>query len=112
VRKTTIAGALGLLLLLPAHAAAQSGSTMTLGSDLSQPANASSQHPIDTALWNLALARPFPASAAMPADGQIVAVRVKGIAVQPPGAPPPLTQIHFQDLQPQPDGSVFVAASS
>lgn len=110
LRTAAIAGGLGLLLLaLPAHAGA---SIITLGSDLSQPANASSQQPVDTAMWNLTVQHLFPVSGAMPAAGQIVAVRVKGIAMTPPGAPPPLTEIHFQDLQPQTNGSVFVHASS
>jgi len=50
----------------------------------------------------------------MPADGQIVAIRVKGMALGSTvdGAPPPLTEIHFSALRPQPDGSVQVIVSS
>jgi hypothetical protein len=53
-------------------------------------------------------------SASVPATGQVLSIKVKGIVVAStqPGAPPPLTQIHFQDLRPQPDGSVEVIATS
>jgi hypothetical protein len=54
----------------------------------------------DTALWN--------PSAGAPAAGQVTSVRLEGCAQRPPGAPPPLTQIHFQDLVPQPGGGVKV----
>jgi hypothetical protein len=57
----------------------------------------------DTALWNVALAGAAPAA---PAGGQILSVRLEGCAQQPEGAPPPLTQIHFQDLVSQPGGGV------
>src|SRR5947208_2754929 len=54
----------------------------------------------DTALWN-------PAQTA-PAGGQVVSIRLEGCASQPAGAPSPLTEIHFQDLAPQPDGGAKV----
>jgi hypothetical protein len=54
----------------------------------------------DTALWN--------PSAGASAAGQVTSVRLEGCAQRPPGAPPPLTQIHFQDLVPQPGGGVKV----
>jgi hypothetical protein len=54
----------------------------------------------DTALWNN--------GASAPESGQITSVRLEGCAQQPSGAPAPLTQIHFQDLVPQPGGGVTV----
>ena len=53
-------------------------------------------------------------NSAIPVDGQILAVRVKGMAVPSgqPGDPGPLTEIHFSVLRPQPDGSVKVIVSS
>ena len=43
-----------------------------------------------------------------PADGQVTSVRLEGCARQPSGAPPPLTQIHFQDLIRLPGGGARV----
>jgi hypothetical protein len=50
----------------------------------------------------------------MPANGQILAIRVKGMAVPSgqAGDPGPLNEIHFSDLRPQPDGSVKVIVTS
>src|SRR4051794_32910113 len=31
-----------------------------------------------------------------PVDGQVTEIRLKGVAIRPAGAPPPLTEIHFQ----------------
>jgi hypothetical protein len=55
----------------------------------------------DTALWNTALASGSPTA---PASGQIVSVSLEGCAEPAPGGPPPLTQVHFQDLTPQAGG--------
>lgn len=54
------------------------------------------------------------ASKAVPETGQVLAVRVRGTAQPSPvdGAPPPLTQIHFSALRPQPDGSLQVITTS
>ncbi len=59
----------------------------------------------DTALWNTVSPGGTPAA---PSGGQVVSVRVEGCARQPADAPPPLTEIHFQDLVRQPDGGVKV----
>jgi hypothetical protein len=63
----------------------------------------------DTALWNVALPAAAPAA---PAGGQVTSVALKGCAQHPEGAPPPLTQIHFQDLQPQPGGGAKISLTS
>ncbi len=60
----------------------------------------------DTALWNTALAGG--ASPAAPASGQVTSVALEGCAKPTAGGTPPLTQIHFQDLTPQPGGGVHV----
>jgi hypothetical protein len=57
----------------------------------------------DTALWNIQLASGSPIA---PASGQIVSVSLEGCAKS--NGPPPLTQIHFQDLVPQGGGAVKV----
>lgn len=63
----------------------------------------------DTVLWNAAL----PAGAVRsPATGQIILVRLEGCAVRPAGAPAPLTQIHFQDLSPLPEGGAIIYLST
>jgi len=59
------------------------------------------------------IATAVPGSSAVPGTGQILSIQVKGIALAKPApAPAPLTQIHFQDLRPQPDGSVVVIETS
>lgn len=63
----------------------------------------------DTALWNSSLAS---GSAAAPAGGQIVQVRLEGCAQPAPNGPSPLTQIHFQDLAPQGGGAVKVGVTT
>jgi hypothetical protein len=63
----------------------------------------------DTALWNTALAQ---GSAAMPAAGQAVQIRLEGCAVPTAGAASPLTQIHFQSISPLPGGGAKVNLSS
>jgi hypothetical protein len=82
-------------LALPAagHAA-----VMTLGSDLSKPADIVEAHGADAAFWNTQIGgRP----GAMPADGQVIAVRVKGVVVDDPRRPQnPDPQFHFQVLHP------------
>ncbi len=59
----------------------------------------------DSALWNTSLAG-GPATA--PAAGQVTSVSLEGCAEPAAGGPAPLTQIHFQDLVPQPGGGVQV----
>ncbi len=57
----------------------------------------------DTALWNVQMPSGSPI---VPAPGQVVSVSIKGCAQS--NGPPPLTQIHFQDLTPQPGGAAKV----
>lgn len=63
----------------------------------------------DTALWNTQVAG-GPAGA--PEAGQVVKVNLEGCAKPAPNGPPPLTQIHFQVLSPQPEGSAKVELTS
>ena len=63
----------------------------------------------DTALWNTSLAA---GQTGAPADGQVIKVSLEGCAKPANGGPAPLTQIHFQILAPQPDGSVKVELTS
>jgi hypothetical protein len=98
--------------------------TMTFGSSLSVPATRDTANDLgysgsnialpgsvfhishdgaDTALWNAQLASGSPAA---PDSGQIVSVSLEGCAKS--GGPPPLTQIHFQDLAPQGGGAMKV----
>ncbi|MHB8532291.1 MAG: hypothetical protein ACYDC2_06195 [Solirubrobacteraceae bacterium] len=63
----------------------------------------------DTALWNVALPEGAPAA---PAAGQVTKFSLEGCAQHPPGAPAPLTQIHFQDLSPLPGGGARVNVTS
>jgi hypothetical protein len=62
----------------------------------------------DTAIWN---AR-SEGLAAMPDGGEAVKISLEGCAVAAPGGPPPLTQIHFQDLSPLPGGGEKVNITS
>jgi hypothetical protein len=123
------AGALGL-----SASSAASAATMTFGSSLSVPAtldtSADLDYPgygiptisggqaivyhinhdaADTALWNTALASGSPTA---PASGQVIGVSLEGCAQPAAGGPPPLTQIHFQDLVPQGGGGVKANATS
>lgn len=63
----------------------------------------------DTALWNAVVAG---ADASMPATGQAVKIALEGCAQQAHGGPPPLTQIHFQDISPLPGGGAKINLSS
>jgi len=63
----------------------------------------------DTALWNVALKS---GSASMPASGQAVKVSLEGCARAARGGPPPLTQIHFQDVSPLAGGGARVNLTS
>src|SRR5436305_10319024 len=47
-----------------------------------------------------------------PADGQVTEIRLKGMALRPAGADPPLSQIHFQSLDALSDGTEQVYLSS
>src|SRR5437870_12760624 len=102
------AAAMVAFAVLPAagHAA-----VITVGSDLRKAATLSESHGADAAFWNVQGAA---LGSALPADGQITQLRLKGIAVPSnrPGAPRPRTEFHFQVLHPNGDGSVSVALST
>jgi hypothetical protein len=63
----------------------------------------------DGALWNVAVAN---GTASAPATGQALKVSLEGCAKPAAGGPPPLTQIHFQDITPLPGGGARVNLSS
>lgn len=63
----------------------------------------------DTAIWNEASAG-GPTGA--PSTGQALKVRLEGCAQPAAGGPPPLTQIHLQDLSPMPNGGAKVNLTS
>lgn len=63
----------------------------------------------DTALWNTGLADGV---AAVPVAGQAVRISLEGCAEPASNGPPPLTQIHFQDLTPLRNGGAKVNLSS
>lgn len=58
----------------------------------------------DTALWN--------ANSRVPSTGQALEVSLEGCAQPAAGGPPPLTQVHFQDLSPLGGGGAKVNLSS
>jgi hypothetical protein len=72
----------------------------------------------DTALWNVPSAGgPVQAAstksgAAVPKDGQILQIRLKGCAEAVAADPTPLTQIHFQSLSPLASGGARVNLTS
>lgn len=118
------AACLGLLAVSAVATAGANAATITFGSPLSVAATKDTAHDLnysgsdtqlpgsvfhnphdgaDTALWNVQMAGGSPTA---PAAGQIVSVSIKGCAQS--NGPPPLTQIHFQDLAPEPGGAVRV----
>ncbi|HEX8066542.1 MAG TPA: PASTA domain-containing protein [Thermoleophilaceae bacterium] len=118
--RNALLAAAAVLALLPSGAAAE---VATFGSDLSAPADSiepyGAIHPAyggswygaDTAFWNTTLASGGRVTA--PADGQIVEVRAKGVALRNPSNPPDQRAlVHFQVLHPQPDGTVKVDLTS
>jgi hypothetical protein len=82
------------------------------GSDLSAPADTAEPHGVDAVFWGLAL--PGGRQTVVPSGGQITTIRLKGTAVpsSAPGAPPPLTEVHFQVLHPGAGGAVTVSLTS
>jgi hypothetical protein len=68
-----------------------------------------SHYGADTVLWNTTSAG---GAAAAPATGQAVKLALEGCAQPAAGGPAPLTQVHFQDLTPAPDGGARVNISS
>jgi hypothetical protein len=63
----------------------------------------------DTAIWNTELKSGSPAA---PAEGQALKVKLEGCAEPSRGGPPPLTQVHFQDITPLAGGSAKVNLTS
>jgi hypothetical protein len=92
--------ALGALCAPVAHA-----DIVTLGSTLAAPATVTQSNQADSAFWPASINGADPA---VPADGQVLSVRVKGMAIQPSGAPKPLNEIHFQTL----DGNTVYLSSA
>ncbi|MCW2991101.1 MAG: hypothetical protein JWM73_1695 [Solirubrobacterales bacterium] len=88
-----------LLALAPLVAAAPAhADKVTLGSTLSAPATIVESHGADTAFWPTQVTG---AAVAVPADGQIISIRMKGAAMKEPGAPnDPANMVHFQSLEP------------
>jgi hypothetical protein len=128
-----LAAALLVLLLIADSAGA---AVMTFGSSLSVPATLNTSEDLsypgtntavppnreypsgevhtshygsDTALWNTTLASGTPRAQS---SGQVLKVSLEGCAQAAPGGPPPLTQIHFQDLSPLPGGGAKVNVTS
>lgn len=87
-----------------AFAAPASADKVTLGSDLTASAARSindtqliEAHGADTAFWPLAVkGDPF----SIPADGQVISVKLKGTVFKEQGAKDPANLIHFQSLLP------------
>lgn len=63
----------------------------------------------DTVLWNTVSAHGDPQA---PASGQAVKISLEGCAESAPNGPSPLTQIHFQDISPLPEGGAKVNITS
>jgi hypothetical protein len=63
----------------------------------------------DTAIWNAEQAAGAPSA---PTDGAVVKVSLEGCAEPAAGGPPPLTEVHFQDLSPLPGGGAKVNLTS
>lgn len=63
----------------------------------------------DTAIWNVGQAKGSPA---VPMTGQALKVKLEGCAQPAPEGPPPLTEIHFQDLTPLTGGGAKVDITS
>ncbi|MCW2991100.1 MAG: hypothetical protein JWM73_1694 [Solirubrobacterales bacterium] len=93
-----------------ALASPASAARITLGSTLRADAGVTLSQGADTAYWSTAINnRAIP----VPADGQVVQIRIKGAAMTEPGAGPPANMVHFQSLEPaKEDGSRQVYLTS
>jgi hypothetical protein len=98
------------LLIALLLAAPVEGRKRVLGSSLKAKADQVEAHQADSAFWpqRIAGGRRFRA----PRKGQVLVVRVKGIAQRPAGAPPPLNTVHFQSLVPKRGGRMRVMLTS
>jgi hypothetical protein len=63
----------------------------------------------DTAIWNVTQASGTPSS---PVDGAVKTISLEGCAQPAAGGPPPLTEIHFQDLTPVAGGAKINLSSA
>jgi hypothetical protein len=90
----------------PAHAA-----KITLGSSLKAPARVSETQQFETLFWNTRIGGH---GVAVPADGQVVLIRVKGTATPNPDptAPAPFTMVHFQTIAPVGHGKSQIRLTS
>jgi hypothetical protein len=124
-----LAVCIALLTVSAAATGTANGATTTFGSPLAIPATKDTAKDLnyagsdtqlpgsvfhnphdgaDTALWNVQMTGG--GNPAAPASGQVMSVSIKGCAQS--NGPPPLTQIHFQDLAPLPGGGVKVNVTS
>jgi len=96
-------------LILALTAAPASADKLTLGSDLRADASVTEAHQADTAFWATSIAG---RSAAVPEDGQLLSIKVKGTVLKD-GSIDPLNDVHFQSLDaPQGDGTQKVWLTS
>lgn len=90
-----------LLLALPlALAAPANAEKITMGSNLEADATQIVAQGQDTALWPVSVKGDSPA---MPEEGQILSVTIKGTVLRERGAANPANLIHFQSLTPEGD---------
>jgi hypothetical protein len=109
-RSSAPAAALAACALLVALPAAGQASVTTLGSDLSRAANQVEAHGADSVFWTPTIGR---SSGAVPRDGQIILVRLRGgVVADPTGRVKPDPQSHIQVLHPIGGGRVKVALTS
>ena len=80
------------------------------GSSLAARANVAERHGADSVFWSRSLAGGRRVRVRY--SGQILSVRMKGIALRAAGGPRPLTEFHIQVLQPLRDGRVRVRLTS
>jgi hypothetical protein len=97
------------LLVVALAASSALAAKRTYGSNLHAPATVSEAHQADTAFWPVSIRGDGPGA---PADGQILRIRLKGMAIKEPGGPAPLNEVHFQHLVPRAGGSMFIAQST
>jgi hypothetical protein len=97
-------------LALLAWPAAGHAAKTTFGSDLKAPAEVAETHGADAVFWGTNL--PGDRAVRVPRKGQVTRVRLKGTALRPAGAPPPVTLMHFQILRPVGRGRVKVMLTS
>ena len=104
-RLVCIAAVLGTAVVaVPAGAA-----RVTFGSNLRAPATIIEAHQADSAFWPTAIAG---GNWVVPADGQILRIRLRGTVLRERGAGYPLNEVHFQTLRPNGDGTMVVVLTS